>query len=81
MCESNKIDFTRRAFGGDFSFGAATSAYQIEGTWNAGGKGMSNWDYFTQMKPGGVADASNGCVAVDHYNMFKVYMLQQFSAL
>ncbi|XP_022871416.1 beta-glucosidase-like [Olea europaea var. sylvestris] len=62
---------TRSDFPPGFAFGAATSAYQIEGGWNAGGKGLSNWDVFTQKQPGGISDGSNGCVAIDHYNMFR----------
>ncbi|CAI9760558.1 unnamed protein product [Fraxinus pennsylvanica] len=61
----------RSDFRDDFAFGAATSAYQIEGAWNVGSKGMSIWDVFTQKQPGGIADGSNGCVAIDHYNMFR----------
>ncbi|CAA3024478.1 beta-glucosidase-like [Olea europaea subsp. europaea] len=61
----------RSDFPDDFAFGAATSAYQIEGGWNAGTKGISNWDAFTQKQPGGISDSSNGCVAIDHYNMFR----------
>ncbi|CAI9776933.1 unnamed protein product [Fraxinus pennsylvanica] len=62
---------TRADFPPDFAFGAATSAYQIEGAWNAGSKGMSNWDVFTQTQPGGISDNSNGCAGIDHYNMFR----------
>ncbi|KAL2503263.1 Beta-glucosidase 17 [Forsythia ovata] len=61
----------RSDFPKDFMFGSATSAYQVEGAWNAGGKGMSNWDSFTQRKPGKIADGSNGCVAIDQYNQLK----------
>ncbi|CAA2979871.1 beta-glucosidase-like [Olea europaea subsp. europaea] len=58
-------------FRDDFVFGAATSAYQIEGGRNAGSKGMSNWDVYTLKEPGGISDGSNGCVAIN--NMFRVY--------
>jgi len=33
----------------DFLWGTASSAYQVEGGWNVGGKGPSNWDYFTHQ--------------------------------
>lgn len=29
-----------------FLWGSATAAYQCEGAWKEGGKGMSNWDTF-----------------------------------
>ena len=54
----------------NFVWGAATSAYQIEGAWNADGKGPSIWDTFSH-KPGKVANNENGDVAVDHYHRYK----------
>nr|Q8GVD0.1 RecName: Full=Oleuropein beta-glucosidase; AltName: Full=Beta-glucosidase; Short=OeGLU [Olea europaea]AAL93619.1 beta-glucosidase [Olea europaea subsp. europaea]AHB37683.1 glycosyl hydrolase family 1 beta glucosidase protein [Olea europaea] len=69
--KSTKERIKRSDFPSDFVFGAATASYQVEGAWNEGGKGMSNWDYFTQSQPGGISDFSNGTIAIDHYNMFK----------
>ncbi len=54
----------------NFVWGAATSAYQIEGAWNADGKGPSIWDTFSH-KPGKVVNNENGDVAVDHYHRYK----------
>ena len=54
----------------NFVWGAATSAYQIEGAWNADGKGPSIWDTFSH-KPGKVINNENGDVAVDHYHRYK----------
>ncbi len=54
----------------NFVWGAATSAYQIEGAWNVDGKGPSIWDSFSH-KPGKVINNENGDVAVDHYHRYK----------
>jgi len=51
----------------NFVWGAATAAYQIEGAWNADGRGRSIWDVFSQQ-PGKVFDDHNGNVACDHYH-------------
>ncbi len=49
-----------------FLFGAATAAYQIEGTaW--GGCGPSHWDSFAAT-PGNVVRAEDGRTACDHYH-------------
>ncbi|KAG7233901.1 hypothetical protein INR49_006463, partial [Caranx melampygus] len=57
-----------------FSWGVSSSAYQIEGGWNADGKGPSIWDTFTH-KPGSVA---SGDVACDSYRRLDedLYMLR-----
>lgn len=50
-----------------FWWGAATSAYQIEGAWNEDGKGESIWDRFCQQT-GRVLNGDSGQVACDHYH-------------
>ena len=57
-------------FAHDFLFGAASAAYQVEGGWNEGGKGVSNWDVFSKI-PGKTFENTNGDVAVDHYHRWK----------
>ena len=32
-----------------FLWGSATAAYQCEGAWDADGKGLGEWDVFSQM--------------------------------
>jgi beta-glucosidase len=53
----------------DFKFGAASSAYQIEGAWNENGKTPSIWDEIshgeTRYK---VKNKHTGNVACDHYH-------------
>ena len=56
----------RSDFPPGFLFGAATSAYQIEGH-RFGGAGPTHWDTFAAT-PGNVVRAENGAVACDHYH-------------
>ncbi|KAG9462486.1 hypothetical protein GDO78_014058, partial [Eleutherodactylus coqui] len=59
----------------DFKWGVSTSAYQIEGAWDADGKGPSTWDTFTQA---GNAGGANGDIACDSYHQLDadLYMLR-----
>lgn len=50
-----------------FVWGAASSAYQIEGAASADGRGPSVWDDFCK-RPGAVHAGHTGEVACDHYN-------------
>jgi beta-glucosidase len=54
-------------FPGDFTFGVATAAFQIEGATKADGRKASIWDAFCNM-PGRVFQRDTGDVACDHYN-------------
>lgn len=56
-----------RRFPRDFVWGVGTSAYQIEGSIAANGRGPSIWDDFCRI-PGAIADGSSGEIACDHYN-------------
>jgi len=53
-----------------FLWGAATSAYQIEGSPLADGAGQSIWHRFVRT-PGMVKNGDTGDVACDHYNRMK----------
>ena len=54
------------AFPPGFLWGAATSAYQIEGSPLADGAGLSNWHRFAHT-PGRVRGGDTGDIACDHY--------------
>ncbi|XP_059896686.1 lactase/phlorizin hydrolase-like isoform X2 [Gadus macrocephalus] len=64
-------------FSKGFHWGVGSSAYQVEGGWNADGKGPSVWDTFSQ-KPGNIPDNANGNVACDSYHRLEedIYMLR-----
>lgn len=50
-----------------FQWGVATSAYQIEGAAQDGGRGPSIWDTYSHT-PGKVVHGDTGDVACDHYH-------------
>lgn len=60
---------SRHDFGTDFSWGVSTAAYQVEGAYDADGKGLSIWDVFTMQK-GKIASGANGNIACDFYNRY-----------
>jgi len=51
----------------DFTWGTATSSYQIEGAVEADGRGLSVWDMMCR-RPGKIWSGHDGSVACDHYN-------------
>lgn len=55
-----------RGFPPEFVWGTATSAFQIEGSPAADGKGPSIWDEFCR-RPGAIRDRTNADAACDHY--------------
>ena len=57
-------------FPAEFHWGVATSAYQIEGAVNEGGRGLSIWDTFCQL-PGVIRDGHTGEVATDSYHRWE----------
>ena len=60
----------RVQFPANFLWGAATSAYQIEGSPLTDGAGPSIWQRFTRT-PGMMANGDTGDVACDHYRRWK----------
>jgi len=57
------------AFPKDFVWGAAAASYQIEGAFDADGKGASVWDMFVR-KQGTVFRGHTGDVACEHYHRY-----------
>lgn len=60
-------DSATASFPPDFLWGAATSAYQIEGAAHEDGRGLSVWDRFVTL-PGAIYQGQTGEVAADHYH-------------
>lgn len=54
----------------DFAWGAASSAYQVEGAVETDGRGPSIWDEFCK-RPGVIHNNQNGAIACDHYHRFR----------
>lgn len=57
------------SFPDHFVWGAATSAYQIEGAWDEDGKGFSVWDMFVRQE-GKIWEGNTGNTACDHYHRY-----------
>jgi beta-glucosidase len=58
------------SFPDGFSWGVATSAFQIEGAVKEDGRGASIWDTYAHT-PGKIKDGNNADVANDHYHRYK----------
>lgn len=57
-------------FPDSFIWGAATSAYQVEGAADEDGRGVSVWDVFCE-KEGKILDGINGKAACDQYHLME----------
>ncbi|ULQ57877.1 GH1 family beta-glucosidase [Flavihumibacter rivuli] len=59
-----------RPFPGEFYWGTATAAFQVEGAVNEDGRGKSIWDIFSHT-PGKIKNNWNADVAVDMYHRYR----------
>jgi len=59
-----------RRFPAAFKWGAAVSAYQVEGAVDVDGRGESIWDRFSST-PGKIVNGDSGAVACDSYNRYR----------
>ena len=66
---SDALLIKRSDFLEGFLFGAATAAYQIEGS-SFGNAGPNHWDTFGAT-PGNTANAETGAIACDHYHLWE----------
>jgi beta-glucosidase len=64
----SQVDKSR--FPSGFIWGMASAAYQVEGAWNADGKGESNWDRFSHTV-GKIKGAATADIACDQYHRYK----------
>jgi beta-glucosidase len=63
-------DLRSHAGGGNFVWGVATSAYQIEGATTTDGRGESIWDRFASQ-PGKTVGGESGEPGCDHYQRWR----------
>lgn len=61
-----------------FLWGSATAAYQCEGGWREGGKGLSNWDVFCHSEKNYINPVT-GDISCDHFHRYEedIRMLAQ----
>lgn len=57
-------------FPANYTWGTATSAFQVEGSTTVDGRGPSIWDTFCE-NPRHIRDGSNGDPGADHYNRWQ----------
>jgi beta-glucosidase len=64
------LNFNKKLFGDNFTWGVSSSAFQTEGNCTADGKGASIWDVFVSKK-GKISNGDKADFACDFYNRYK----------
>jgi beta-glucosidase len=67
---SHVVTAADSTFPADFTWGAATAAYQVEGAAQEDGRKDSTWDVFCRRR-GAVFEGHSGDVACDHYHRYR----------
>jgi len=62
--------YSKEDFGEQFKWGVSLAAYQVEGAYEADGRGPSIWDNFSNRK-NRIQDGSNGNVACEFYYRYE----------
>ena len=62
--------YLKEDFGEQFRWGVSLAAYQVEGAYEADGRGPSIWDHFSNRK-NRIQDGSNGNVACEFYYRYE----------
>lgn len=70
MEKLDDFELRKELFGGDFKWGVSTASFQIEGSHDADGKGLSIWDVFSSQK-GRIKDGHHAQIACDFYNSYE----------
>jgi beta-glucosidase len=65
-----EAQFNKELFGDDFKWGVSVAAPQIEGSYNADGRGRSVWDVFADTK-GKILNGDHPKTACDFYNRYE----------
>jgi beta-glucosidase len=68
--QSKPVEACAATFPDGFTWGVATSAFQIEGAVKEDGRGASIWDTYAHT-PGKIRNGDNADVANDHYHRYK----------
>ncbi|KAG5876640.1 hypothetical protein JTB14_012985 [Gonioctena quinquepunctata] len=71
ICLADDAQLNKKRFPSNFLFGAATSAYQVEGAWIEDGKSENIWDNITHKYPEFIADGKSADISCNSYHKYK----------